>query len=160
MLFGDGLETANEEREPTFDGETTQTIVRESVGRKEGLQPFKVLIADDEPDGTGRKCLDLVNDRERLHERIGLRAFEFAQRQQIGHRGEGRDAFHPRFSRGKVQSQKTTTGGAAGRHPFRVGAPDANQIVEHLGQTPVCLGDQVFAVVGASAPAGQTLGFV
>lgn len=50
MLFGEGLETEEEQRTEDFNEESTQVIVRDSVGRKEGQQPFKVLIADDEPD--------------------------------------------------------------------------------------------------------------
>lgn len=50
MLFGDDLENSNNDQDASFDGESTQTIVRDSVGLKADKQPFKVLIADDEPD--------------------------------------------------------------------------------------------------------------
>lgn len=50
MLLGDGVDTSEDETKEEFDGESTLAILRDSVGLKEGNKPFKILIADDEPD--------------------------------------------------------------------------------------------------------------
>lgn len=50
MFFGDGLENGEQTPDQAFNEESTQLIVRGSVGKKEDKQPFRVLIADDEPD--------------------------------------------------------------------------------------------------------------
>ena len=50
MLLGEETEISEKETEENYDAESTQTIVRNSIGRKQDQQQFTVLIADDEPD--------------------------------------------------------------------------------------------------------------